>query len=210
MLLAVKTPSVIGAFRSVLCHSLTVVYYHVQKIDLRLPNLWTKIFTGNVDFWRAEKTGLLEKKKKELPKQGREPTVNSALKTRHLWALNPGRHFKCITTEIWGRACEIKPTNQPLISYLILFVMIYHIFCAFYCLKYPFKYRQTPLYGHPLNLLSPNIQVQILQSDLHTFPLRISWENLMKDQGIFSLVIILLILLTLSLENVRTFCFGPG
>ena len=142
------------------------------------------------------------KKKKKLPKQGREPTVNSALKTRHLWGLNPGRHFKCIRREIWGRTCEIKPTNQPLISYLILFVMICHIFCAFYCLKYPFKYRQTPLYGHLLNPFSPNIQVQILQSDLHTFPLRISWENLMKDQGIFSLVIILLILLTLSLENV--------
>ena len=68
--------------------------------------------------------------------------------------------------------------------------------------KYPFKYSQTPVYGHPFNPLSPNIQVQILQSDLHTFPLRISWENLMKDQGISSLVIILLILLTLSLENV--------
>ena len=177
MLLAVNTPNVIGAFRSVLCHSLTVVYYHVQKIDLRPPNLWTKIFTGNVDFWGEEKTGLLEKKKKKLPKQGREPTVNSALKTRHLWGLNPGRHFKCIRREIWGRTCEIKPTNQPLISYLILFVMICHIFCAFYCLKYPFKYRQTPLYGHPLNPFSPNIQVQILQSDLHTFPLRISWGN---------------------------------
>ena len=55
-----------------------------------------------------------------------------------------------------------------------------------------------------LTLLSPNIQVQILQSDLHTFLLRISRENLnlMNDQGIFSSVIILLILLTLSLENV--------
>ena len=130
--------------------------------------------------------------------------MNSALKTRHLWDLNPGRHFKYDTKEIWGRACEIKRTNQPLISYLILFVMIYHIFCAFSCLKDPFKERQTPLYGHPLNPLSPNIQVQILQSDLHTFLLRISRENLnlMKDQGIFSSVIILLILLTLSLENV--------
>ena len=88
--------------------------------------------------------------------------------------------------------------------------MIYHIFCAFSCLKDPFKERQTPHYGHPLNPLSPNIQVQILQSDLHTFLLRISWENLMKDQGILSLVIILLILLTLSLENVRTVCFVPG
>ena len=127
--------------------------------------------------------------------------MNSALKTRNLWDLNPSRHSKCIAKEIWGRACEINRTNQPLISYLILFVRIYHIFCAFSCLKYPFKYLQTPLYGHPLNPLSPNIQVQILQSDLHTFPLRISWENLMKDQGIFSLVIILLILLTLPLEN---------
>ena len=86
-----------------------------------------------IDFWGEEKTGLLEKKK--LPKQGREPTVNSALKTRHLWDLNPGRHFKYDTKEIWGRACEIKRTNQPLISYLILFVMIYHIFCAFCCLN---------------------------------------------------------------------------
>ena len=30
-----------------------------------------------------------------------------------------------------------------------------------------------------------------------------SWENLFKDQGIFSLVIILLILITVSLDNVR-------
>ena len=44
--------------------------------------------------------------------------------------------------------------------------------------------------------------MQILQTDLHTVPLRISWENLIKDHGIFSLVIILLILFTLSLDNV--------
>ena len=42
--------------------------------------------------------------------------------------------------------------------------------------------------------------MQILQTDLHTFPLRISWENLIKDQGIFSLVSILLILITISLD----------
>ena len=58
------------------------------------------------------------------------------------------------------------------------------------------------LYIESVNPWSPNIQVQILQSDLRTFPLRISRENLMKDQGIFSLLIILLILITLSLENV--------
>ena len=37
-----------------------------------------------------------------------------------------------------------------------------------------------------LNPLSPNIHIQILQTDLYTFPLRISKENLIKDQGIFS------------------------
>ena len=35
--------------------------------------------------------------------------------------------------------------------------------------------------------LSPNIHIQILQTDLHTFPWRISWENLVKDQIFFSL-----------------------
>ena len=44
--------------------------------------------------------------------------------------------------------------------------------------------------------LSPNIHVQILHTDLHTFPVRISGGNLIKDQGILSLVIILLILIT--------------
>ena len=53
-----------------------------------------------------------------------------------------------------------------------------------------------------LNPLSPSIHKQILQSDLHTFPLRISWENLIKHQDVFSFVIIFYILTTLSLDNV--------
>ena len=48
-----------------------------------------------------------------------------------------------------------------------------------------------------INPLSPNIHIQILQTDLHTFPVRNCWENLIKDQGIFSLVIILAILITM-------------
>ena len=43
--------------------------------------------------------------------------------------------------------------------------------------------------------------MQILQADLHTFFLRISWENLIEDQGIFSLVVILLILVTLFVDK---------
>ena len=46
------------------------------------------------------------------------------------------------------------------------------------------------------NPLSPNIHIQILQSDLYTFPSRMSCENSIKDQGIFPWVIILLILIT--------------
>ena len=41
-----------------------------------------------------------------------------------------------------------------------------------------------PGWVHPL---SPSIHIQVLQTDLHTFPERMSWENLIKDQGIFFL-----------------------
>ena len=58
------------------------------------------------------------------------------------------------------------------------------------------------LHGIVVNLLSPNIHIQILQTDLHTFPLRISWETLINNLGIFSSVIISLILITLFLDNV--------
>ena len=58
------------------------------------------------------------------------------------------------------------------------------------------------LYSLSFNPLSPSIHIQILQTDLHTFPLRISWENLIKHQGVFSFVIIFYILTTLSLDNV--------
>ena len=50
--------------------------------------------------------------------------------------------------------------------------------------------------GDLLNPLSPNIHIQILQTDLYTFPYRMSKENLIKDQSIFPLVIILFILIT--------------
>ena len=49
---------------------------------------------------------------------------------------------------------------------------------------------------------SPNIHLQILQTGLYTFPVRISSENLIKDQSIFSFVSIVLTLITFSLANV--------
>ena len=44
--------------------------------------------------------------------------------------------------------------------------------------------------------------MQILQTDLHTFPSKISWENLiLTDQRFFPFVIILLILIDFALDN---------
>ena len=44
-----------------------------------------------------------------------------------------------------------------------------------------------------INPLSTKIHIYILQTGLHTFPQRISWENMMKDLSIFFVVFILLI-----------------
>ena len=46
---------------------------------------------------------------------------------------------------------------------------------------------QDSTHIQPINPLSPNIHKQILQTDLYTFPYRISWEKLIKDQRFFSL-----------------------
>ena len=53
-----------------------------------------------------------------------------------------------------------------------------------------------------LDHLSPNINIQILLSDLNIFSYTISWENLLKGQSNFPLVIILFILITFSLDEV--------
>ena len=60
------------------------------------------------------------------------------------------------------------------------------------------SYLDDSLHYHIIkfNPLSPNIHIQILQTNLYTFPSRMSWENLIKDQSIFFLVIILLPLIT--------------
>jgi len=73
----------------------------------------------------------------------------------------------------------------------------------------PYEWDATDITKWPvsvthLSLLSPNINIQILLSDLNTFSYSISWENLFKDQVKFQfpLVIILLILKTVSLDEV--------
>ena len=52
-------------------------------------------------------------------------------------------------------------------------------------LKVTSQVKRTP--QDSINPLSPNIHKQILQTDLYTFPYRISWEKLIKDQRFFSL-----------------------
>ena len=52
-----------------------------------------------------------------------------------------------------------------------------------------------------LNPLSPNIYIQILQTDLHTFPYWISWENLFKDQSISFSFSQLLFLLCIDIDR---------
>ena len=74
-------------------------------------------------------------------------------------------------------------------------------FSNFHVLKTWFELLRIKLYRNNLNPLSPSIHIQILQTDLHTSPLRIIWENLIKDHEIFSMII-LLILITLSLDSV--------
>ena len=58
-------------------------------------------------------------------------------------------------------------------------------------------------YDDGLTPLSPKIHIQIFHADIHTFSLEISWESLTKDQSNLSLVIIWLILVTISLDNIR-------
>ena len=53
----------------------------------------------------------------------------------------------------------------------------------------------------PTNPLSRGIHIEILQTDPHKFPQRISCENLIIDQGIFSWVIILFILIAYLLTK---------
>ena len=52
-------------------------------------------------------------------------------------------------------------------------------------LKVTSQVKRTP--QDSINPLSPNIHKQILQTHLYTFPYRISWEKLIKDQRFFSL-----------------------
>ena len=75
------------------------------------------------------------------------------------------------------------------------------------CARRPLGF--TVLFYFNINHLRPNIQIQILQTDLHIFPYRISWANLFVDQGFSHQVMILLTLTTFSL-NYLLMLFGEN
>ena len=75
------------------------------------------------------------------------------------------------------------------------------------CIIHVLSLRDSKMEGVPTKILgratlSHNIHIQILQTDLHTFPYTNSWENLLKDQSILPEVIILFIFINFSFNHV--------
>ena len=130
------------------------------------------------------------------------------------------KNHKTIINRFWKDICcsldwQVTPVGECLSTCAVNTFHIREIIMSCLCTTFTwhighFKNKKETLWvdlnfakaSGEVNPLSPNIHIQILQTNLHTFPLRITWENLIKDQGIFPLVIILLILITLSLDNV--------
>ena len=75
------------------------------------------------------------------------------------------------------------------------------------CIIHVLSLRDSKMEGVPTKILgratlSHNIHIQILQTDLHTFPYTNSWENLLKDQNILPEMIILFIVINFSFNYV--------
>ena len=84
---------------------------------------------------------------------------------------------------VTSRILVVDMLTKRLPIHLVTGIVVYR--AHKYVKGFAWYFSQTLLYGHLLNPLSPNIHIQILQIDLYTFPSRISWENLIKDQDIF-------------------------
>ena len=96
---------------------------------------------------------------------------------------------------------NILPPRLRAVSYFFLShsrltaLVYFFAFCACLCGKKDNRSQSNHLFIsyliskqarlNAINPLSPDIHIPILQTALHTFPSWMSWENLIKDQGIF-------------------------
>ena len=90
---------------------------------------------------------------------------------------------------------------QVLIIQIDIYIFFHYLISNnWWCIDYTTWIKFYGLIKQLLTLSSPKIQTQILQSDLHSFSKRNSEENLIKDQGIFHFMVILLIIVAFSQE----------
>ena len=164
------------------CH-----FLQVWKL-IWILEVWSENGCGKWHFWVWNRVRTL--------RTGRHtPTKNSQEYPLPLpGRMSPGRwpHSTSVTQESTeqmkidvSRATNHDKLHPSLLSSGLLVLQD----CHFY-----WDTQQEPLQRREnytvINHLSPNIHIQILQTDLHKFPNRISWENLIADQSIFSKVII--------------------
>ena len=80
------------------------------------------------------------------------------------------------------------------------------------------KLHLNTFHSRAVHISSWTLEALILQTDLHTFPYKICWENSIKNQIIFSLMKIVSLLIIFSLHNallwssiiIRTKRFNEG
>ena len=105
--------------------------------------------------------------------------------------------FKNRLFEFWG---FVEPFF--FIIFCCFSVWVYYTHIQLWCLHFIAAAIGCFRYFTCLKFLSPNIHIQILLINFHTFPLRIDWEDLVKDQNASPVVMILLILLGVSVNDV--------
>ena len=191
-----------------MCDKICLTAKHRRRLDIqeRSTNLILSGLSGTVNnFWRNSSgswwyskrnlwSNCKKEKKKQLVKQKRTRRRRRGRRRKTRGGVGRGGVRK--SSRRRRRVCRFK-------LFLLLLLITSYTFFLFICV---FDANKTLQNGLPVCRLrrwlltfiplSPSIHIQILQTDLLTFPYRISWENLFKDQIIFSWVIILLILIT--------------
>ena len=101
--------------------------------------------------------------------------------------VSPG---SCNLNRLWRRLKKLSLISNSNIAFMLV---VRH----FFSWRYSKRMQQ-----HLTCPLSPNIQIQILHTNVHKLPYRISWQNLIKDQSISPLFIIFVNSPNLSFDDV--------